>query len=331
MQDSVLNSSTVSIMATACVLSLAAGFFLFQRHIDGQPLLAYEPRRRVPWGPLVLMIPLFFLVVNFLPLLGDSEENAEPMTPEQFIYSGLIFSALLIAFVPMAMAWLAAVRQADHRDLGLPRSHRQFWRDVRSGAIACLAALMPILLLNYVLTFIFQPEQSHPLIEQLQKDGSPAMLLVGIVSAVLAAPLFEEFTFRVLLQGWLERVEDKWLEFHATERQTDPVVEDPERFSAEPREIVEPIADEQPLIRPPHGWLAVLPHGWMPILVTSLIFGLAHVGHGIPAVVSLVFLGIVFGYLYQRTHRIVPCIAAHMLFNAYSMTILWLNLEITPP
>jgi membrane protease YdiL (CAAX protease family) len=47
--------------------------------------------------------------------------------------------------------------------------------------------------------------------------------------------------------------------------------------------------------------------------------------------VPLVFLGIVFGYLYQRTHRIVPCIVAHMLFNAYSMTLLWLNLEITPP
>ncbi len=95
--------------------------------------------------------------------------------------------------------------------------------------------------------------------------------------------------------------------------------------------MVETVPVEPLPLRPQHGWLAALPHGWTPILVTSLVFGLAHVGHGIPSVVSLVFLGIVFGYLYQRTHRIVPCIAAHMLFNAYSMTILWLNLEITPP
>ncbi len=330
MQDSVLNNSTVFMMAAACVLSLAAGHSLFLRHIDGQPLLAYEPRRRVPWGPLVLVIPLSFLLINFLPLLGDSESNAETMTSKEFVYSGLVISAGMIAFVAIAMAWLAAVRQADHRDLGLPLSQRQFWRDARSGVVACMAALLPILLLNFVLTKIFQPEQIHPLIDQLQKDGSPAMLLVGIVSAVLAAPLFEEFTFRVLLQGWLEQVEDKRLDFHATERRTVPVAEDPERFSAEPSEIVEPIVVEQSPLRPQHGWLAALPHGWTPILISSLVFGLAHVGHGV-APVPLVFLGIVFGYLYQRTHRIVPCIAAHMLFNAYSLTLLWLNLESTPP
>ena len=330
MQDPVLNNSTVSVMAFACVLSIAAGFFLFQRHVEGRSLLAYEPRRRVPWGPLVIVIPLFFIVSSFLPLPDDSESSGESRIPEQFVYSVLLFSVLMIAFVPVVMAWLAVDRQADSRDLGLPRSYRQFWQDVLRGAVACLAALLPILLLNYVLTVVFQPEQVHPLIDQLQKDGSATMLLVGVMSAVFAAPLFEEFTFRVLLQGWLERVEDERLSFRATERQTVPIVDYPEQGLTEPREIAEPVANEQPLIRPRHGWLAVLPHGWMPILISSLIFGLAHVGHGV-APVPLVFLGIILGYLYQRTHRIIPCIAAHMLFNAYSMTLLWLNLESAAP
>ena len=48
----------------------------------------------------------------------------------------------------------------------------------------------------------------HPLIKQMQSNGSLELLLVGIVTAVFAAPLFEEFVFRVLLQGWLERLED---------------------------------------------------------------------------------------------------------------------------
>ncbi len=326
MQDPVLTNATVTIMATACALSLAAGFFLFQRHVDGQSLLTYEPRRRVPWGPLVLVIPLFFVVSGFLPTLDDSESAAEPIASEQFVYGILIFAVLMIAFVPAVMAWLVADRQATPRDLGLPRSRRQFWQDVGYGTVACLAALLPILLLNYVLTVIFQPQQVHPLIDQLQNDGSSAMLLAGIVSAVLAAPLFEEFTFRVLLQGWLERVEDKRLSFHATERPIVPIVDYPEQSSAEPCEIVEPIADEQTLIRPRHGWLSALPHGWTPILISSVLFGLAHVGHGV-APVPLVFLGVVLGYLYQRTHRIAPCIVAHMLFNAYSMLLLWLNLE----
>jgi len=53
-------------------------------------------------------------------------------------------------------------------------------------------------------------------------------------------------------------------------------------------------------------------------------FGLAHLGHGV-APIPLVLLGLVLGYVYQRTHRIVPCIVAHMLFNAYSMVLLWLS------
>lgn len=331
MQDPQLNQWVTTIVATACVLSIAVGFHLFQRHVDGRPLLEYEPRRRVPWGPLVLTIPVFFLVIGFLPILGDEETAAEPPTPHQFIVNGLIISVFMIAFVPAAMAWLASERRADSRDLGLPQTSAQFWQDVRYGCIACLAALLPILLINYFLNIIFQPDQMHPLIEQLQNNGSTEMLLVGIVSAVLAAPLFEEFTFRMLLQGWLERLEDERLDFQATEREPTVPVEivksdtDFERFAAEPK-IVEELPAEQEVTRPERGWLGVLPHGWMPIIVSGVIFGLAHFGHGV-APVPLVFLGIVLGYLYQRTHRIVPCIAAHMLFNSYSMILLWLSLE----
>jgi membrane protease YdiL (CAAX protease family) len=330
MQDFEVNSATVSLMATALVLSLAAVFFLFQRHIDGHALLAYEPRRRAPWGPIVLVIPLFFIVSNFLPLAGATDATvdavAEPVAADQLVYGFLIFSILTIAFVPVVMAWLLASRQANSRDIGLPRNHRQFWADVSHGVVGCLAALLPIMLVNYVLTIIFRPEEIHPLIDQLQNNGSTLMLLVGAVSAVIAAPLFEEFVFRVLLQGWLESVEDERLGFHATERVVAPILDYPEPRPAEPSQIDEAVVEEQPLIRPRHGWLAALPHGWMPILISSVLFGLAHLGHGV-APVPLVLFGIMLGYLYQRTHRIVPCIAAHMLFNAYSMLLLWLNLE----
>ncbi|MGI9427588.1 MAG: CPBP family intramembrane glutamic endopeptidase, partial [Bythopirellula sp.] len=71
------------------------------------------------------------------------------------------------------------------------------------------------------------------------------------------------------------------------------------------------------------------PHGWTPILISATVFGLAHVGHGV-APVALVLFGIVLGYLYQRTHRLVPCITAHMLFNGYSMLQLWLQLQASP-
>ena len=41
----------------------------------------------------------------------------------------------------------------------------------------------------------------------MQEKNDVAMWIVAAVSAVVVAPLFEEFFFRVLLQGWLEKME----------------------------------------------------------------------------------------------------------------------------
>jgi membrane protease YdiL (CAAX protease family) len=73
---------------------------------------------------------------------------------------------------------------------------------------------------------------------------------------------------------------------------------------------------------PPRRGVAGLPYGWFPIVISSVAFGLAHFGYG-PEPVPLLLLGLVLGYLYQRTHRIVPCIVAHALFNLFTMIILW--------
>jgi len=290
-------------MATAFLLSLAALFFLFQRHIDGRPLLAYQPRRSVPWGPLAAMVPLFFLVLNFFG------EPPEDINPSEYITSGWLNSAAMIGLVAAAMALLATLVDADAKDLGLPSSLRQLLSDAAIGSFACIASLVPIYLVLYVLHIVFQPEQQHQLIEKLLEHRSPQMMLVGFVLAVIAAPVFEEFTFRTLLQGWLERKEDELSDSQESEPVQAELETDP---------------DSEPA-RPKRGMIAGLPHGWAPILITSLAFGLAHVGHGI-APVPLVVFGIVLGYLYQRTHRLAASIAAHMLFNAYSMGLLWLQI-----
>jgi len=60
-----------------------------------------------------------------------------------------------------------------------------------------------------------------------------------------------------------------------------------------------------------------------PIVVTSAVFALMHLGNG-PDPIPLFVLAIGLGYLYQRTHRVLPCIVVHMLLNATSLTLLWL-------
>ena len=52
-------------------------------------------------------------------------------------------------------------------------------------------------------------EVQNPIVMLVRNDPSVQALLVAVVSAVLVAPVVEEFLFRLLLQGWLERVESK--------------------------------------------------------------------------------------------------------------------------
>jgi membrane protease YdiL (CAAX protease family) len=50
-----------------------------------------------------------------------------------------------------------------------------------------------------------QEHHGHPLMQMVaQGFHSPLVLLVAFFTAVVAAPLVEEFLFRLLLQGWLE-------------------------------------------------------------------------------------------------------------------------------
>lgn len=51
--------------------------------------------------------------------------------------------------------------------------------------------------------------REHPLVVLLQSRPHLGMFLFCALVAVIAAPLFEEFLFRLLLQGWLEAVENR--------------------------------------------------------------------------------------------------------------------------
>lgn len=343
-------SSVLFLMAATSLASLVALFFLFQKHIDGQPLLSYQPRRRVPWGPLVALFAMAMPLVGVAAVLISTSEltpELEPATPDSPVVADWGSFAFMVLFVFVVAAWIAAFYRADARDLGLPTSFSEAWRDILVGCFATVAAFFPVYVVQLTLLGIVGSETKHPLVQQLEENHSPEMLALGFAMAVIAAPLFEEFTFRCLLQGWLERREDDVLGYLPTQRlptDEEPIdgeiaqlSEDETSISvatAEVPSIDASPSDETTAVsglpvdgnqRPARGWLLGLPHGWTPILISGVAFGLAHVGHGV-APVSLVLFGIVLGYLYQRTHRLLPSITAHLVFNAYSMLLLWLQL-----
>lgn len=81
-------------------------------------------------------------------------------------------------------------------------------------------------------------ETSHAIV-QLFRGGNPWMILLCVVSAVVLAPIVEEFLFRVLLQGWLERVD----------RRLRPMLPDLRRF---------------------------VPWGLAPVVLSSALFAMVH-------------------------------------------------------
>jgi membrane protease YdiL (CAAX protease family) len=343
-----LSATVVAVVTAAGLASLATLFWLFQKHIDGRPLLAYEPRRPVPWNflaPLALLAPLLGLSL-VRPMATDLEQTADHAALAAGAVTGATAGAPAAAIASCAMQsaaveyverrseqamqlwaiWaqvagslalafacytlLVLAFDASRHDLGLPGSWGELRRDVAIGATAFLAALVPIYAVQILLTMLLEPEHGHPLIEELAVNHSPRMMVAAAIAAVLAAPLFEETAFRLTFQGWLERVEEK-----SRLSRHDVPADDPLLMTIE----------TEPVDRPSPGVATGLTHGWAPVLVSALLFAAAHAGHGV-APGSLVVLGVVLGYLYQRTHRIVPSIVCHMCFNGFSIGVLWLEL-----
>jgi membrane protease YdiL (CAAX protease family) len=171
----------------------------------------------------------------------------------------------------------------------------------------------------------FDKQYSHPLLEEMKREGSLPAYLLAVVSAVLIAPLVEEFLFRVLIQGWLQSApfgtiksiflgqrEESQLGFVATSTGINPTATDnpyaPLNVTVTTLEPTDSASEA----------IALTPPIW-PSLVTGTLFGLAHLGYGL-SFIPLIVLGIILGLLYRATHSIWPSLAVHFILNGSSMS-----------
>jgi membrane protease YdiL (CAAX protease family) len=330
--------------------SIAVWAWIATRLGNEKPLLSYEPRRAVPWGPIGLIIALGLLSLKIVSLAAAPD--VDPVEVSQFIWQAVVFSMGLLVATAVTAATLVHICRADRHDLGLPSSWAEFWSDVGIGLLTCAAAVLPVYTIKISLLY-FAPEQlPHPLLRKLVENPDGALAAVVVFSAVIVAPIFEEFLYRLLLQGWLEKIDcpDPATQLPAEENDTSSIVNDAQPWPdveageqdrspyASPRWAEQYGDDTEPEVRtgpevregnqqePPNRLAASgLPVGAMPIGVSAVLFALAHLGHGLDPI-PLLILGVIFGYVYYRTHRLVPCVVAHMAFNALSLTQFWINL-----
>lgn len=271
--------------------------------------------------------------------------------------------AVLIILVN-ALLLIAFRTGASLRDFGI--APKQMLADVRLGVLGFILLAPPVYALQGVLVHVWKPSK-HPLVEMFKESPDPLFFFVVFVSAALVAPLFEEIVFRVLLQGFLEKwftfttgiyellIGGEPRHFAPMEIEHDGEAEAKDSGTTEYPAEIEPVAGLEPAVglgplpvvdpnpyAPPANthlnagnWLASglkKPEelsgiqAWLPIVISSAIFALLHLPHG-PDWIPLLFLAAGMGYLYQRTHRLVPSLTVHFLLNSYSLWGLWLQVS----
>jgi membrane protease YdiL (CAAX protease family) len=309
------------VVGLLAIVSIGVWVALFDRLKRG-PILRYEPRRPVPWHRAWILFPIALVALSLstAAISDTSAEEHEHAPASNLVEQVAIGSAAQAALVAAFLVAVIVSSNATRRDIGLPSSIAELVRDVRIGVIAWLAALVPVYATQATLLAIFGPSEGHPLLRIVEERPDSAMLVLTFFSAVVAAPIGEELTFRTVLQGWLEKWDARRIEIgsgvHDVSEavETAPVVDE--------GVVLVPVDDESPATAEAPAQSETPRYSWLPIVISSLLFGLAHFGYG-PEPIPMFLFALILGYVYQRTHRIVPSMVAHALFNGMSLFMLW--------
>jgi membrane protease YdiL (CAAX protease family) len=302
--------------------SAAAWIWIIWKWRTSGDVLPYEPRRAAPWGPGAAVLTVLLVLLAVSSMFGSDETAATPQLPDsQKIaarIAALIASQLVVVggfFTVMYVAY-----RATPADLGLPRSGKEAVRDIVIGVVTCFAAFLPVWIVQGIVVSLLGRKQElsqHELIKMITggTEVDTLVMLLACMSAVVVAPICEEVTFRLLFQGWLQKWEDGIVRINADGSPDDAPIQN---WNTTLEDSTKPLVTNDTARR----GIAGMPHGWLPISASALLFGLAHAGYG-PEPVPLFLFGILLGYIFQRTNRILPCIVAHALFNGVTMFALW--------
>jgi len=334
--------------------SLGCWMSLASKHGSLENYLDHEPRRLVPWGLIdVFAVVGIVVVVEFFAVLfaGAAFNVAMPLdetaSTTQWMTSIACVSASRLLALIAAIVYLVFRNGAGSHDLGWSRE--KLPRDTAIGVVSFLLLAAPIFAIQIALTALLEVEDRHPLIEQLARDPNSIAFVLAAFTAVVAAPITEEFFFRGVLQGWLEKLasdESRGAELlignaviqaeavdHAADEFEVVNEVDDEATSGEANPYLTSKADRPSAVSASPDTPKARPV-WWPIVVSSLLFAAVHIDPSAPTrpdAIPLFVLAMGLGYVYHRTHRLWPCIVIHTLLNSTSMFMLWLAVQMDVP
>ena len=187
----------------ACLASGLGVIRLIGRARAGQPLVPALPANPVPWQGLDVagLFLLFLLCQGAAGEVLGVGATADAIDPTPDLGLRLLANAVAMLVFTVLAALLLRLRGATPVSLGL--------RDPRPVeglglAVATWVIIVPPLLAVAAFLDQFVVSYRHPVIDFLAADPSGVAVSLVLLSAVVAAPIAEEFFFRRVLQGWLE-------------------------------------------------------------------------------------------------------------------------------
>ncbi len=265
---------------------------------DPGPALGYDRSVPAGWGLLeVLGIGFVWIAAQTLAysaalmLAGYSPEQTD-LEPVERAGPLLVSGVAQLLVVGLAFSYLAIRYRYRLQDFGLAGGQNR--RGIRAG-LKGFAMWVPVVwTIQQLLVRVV--EYSHPALDGLLSAPVPQVVVQTWLMAVVVAPVTEEFLFRVVVQGWFQRI-------GRTGRDT--AGESLILGDRHPPATAAAVAAHRPIV-------------WPAIWATSLLFAVAHYSQG-PAPISLFVLSLGLGYLYQRTGSVLACIVMHLLLNLVTM------------
>jgi membrane protease YdiL (CAAX protease family) len=337
------------LLSSILVAGLRVWLEISRRWMAGQDLVPLEPRRPVPWGLADICLSIVLWITIFIALLSAGQQwfgvpkMATDNNPEMLMPLMLLDSMAKLLATGLMFLIIHRRTRCSWNDLGL--SAHTIPSDLFLGLLAFVALAIPTYLVQVALVQIWPSK--HPLVEMLEHDPQHQVLLTAIFMAVGCAPLVEEFFFRVLFQGWLEKLFNsqvsRWPDYGESILWGGLLVPPPSEQlilaeladESEVNDFQKPVtAFDNPyvpsLVANPQSELPAdsscsPTSAYVSIGISSLIFALMHFLHG-PDWIALLILAAGLGYLYHRTHRLLPCLTVHFLLNGTSMVMLILGI-----
>lgn len=180
----------------ACLGSVWMVRVLARRMHRGQPLVPPRSGAVVPWDGFDV-IGVVGLVLGARIIASAGLEQGSSM------HAMLIANTLaMVAGTALAAGFLRA-KGASWRALGIAQVRPAEDLGIAwQGLVLVLAPLLAAAaFLNMVVPY------THPIVDYLSTHRDPLAVALVILSAVVVAPVSEEFLFRRVLQGWLEKKE----------------------------------------------------------------------------------------------------------------------------